>query len=452
MSPASPVTGPATCTSSRRRAPRARDATPTASAWPSSSPGAATPSTYAHRQQSRCFRHGPSQPSAVSGPDAGAEPDGVVEIAGTYLAQWRKLDSVWLIQAEVFVTDVVPRLPLLRGSSLVRRLRTLLKWLVVTAAVLAVAAYVPSSSGPPSVAGPKARASTEMRASRPVQRRTVREHAAAEHRFFDPAHAAALPPGLRANATFPIPVVSMPPERLQITAPPGLRAFWFGHATVLVGDRRPPGADRSRALRPRLARADRAVALPSHRRSPWPNSPASTRSSSPTITTTTSTWPRCSTWPNAARTSTPGLGIGAHLERWAVPAAQIHEMDWWDTASLSGLTITCTPSRHYSGRRWMDNSTLWSCVDCCAAPAARSTSAAIPATARTLPNARRLGAVDLDPMKIGAYGETWLDIHMDPGIGGTGPSGPERSAAPARALGDFRPLVPPVGGTDGRAR
>ena len=31
------------------------------------------------------------------------EPDGVVEIGGTYLAQWRKLDGVWLIQAELFV-------------------------------------------------------------------------------------------------------------------------------------------------------------------------------------------------------------------------------------------------------------------------------------------------------------------------------------------------------------
>lgn len=31
------------------------------------------------------------------------EPDGVVEIAGTYLAQWRKADGEWRIQAEVFV-------------------------------------------------------------------------------------------------------------------------------------------------------------------------------------------------------------------------------------------------------------------------------------------------------------------------------------------------------------
>lgn len=31
------------------------------------------------------------------------EPDGVVQVSGTYLAQWRKTNGIWLIQAEVFV-------------------------------------------------------------------------------------------------------------------------------------------------------------------------------------------------------------------------------------------------------------------------------------------------------------------------------------------------------------
>jgi ketosteroid isomerase-like protein len=31
------------------------------------------------------------------------EPDGPLEIGGTYLAQWRKVDGQWMIQAEVFV-------------------------------------------------------------------------------------------------------------------------------------------------------------------------------------------------------------------------------------------------------------------------------------------------------------------------------------------------------------
>jgi ketosteroid isomerase-like protein len=32
-----------------------------------------------------------------------SEPDGKLEIGGTYLAQWRKIDGRWLIQAELFV-------------------------------------------------------------------------------------------------------------------------------------------------------------------------------------------------------------------------------------------------------------------------------------------------------------------------------------------------------------
>ena len=31
------------------------------------------------------------------------EPDGVVDVGGTYLAQWRKIGSTWRIQAEIFV-------------------------------------------------------------------------------------------------------------------------------------------------------------------------------------------------------------------------------------------------------------------------------------------------------------------------------------------------------------
>ncbi|MEZ5293904.1 MAG: nuclear transport factor 2 family protein [Vicinamibacterales bacterium] len=31
------------------------------------------------------------------------EPDGVVDVGGTYLAQWRKVDGTWRIQAELFV-------------------------------------------------------------------------------------------------------------------------------------------------------------------------------------------------------------------------------------------------------------------------------------------------------------------------------------------------------------
>ena len=31
------------------------------------------------------------------------EPDGKVDMAGTYMAQWRRVDGMWLIQAEIYV-------------------------------------------------------------------------------------------------------------------------------------------------------------------------------------------------------------------------------------------------------------------------------------------------------------------------------------------------------------
>ena len=31
------------------------------------------------------------------------EPDGSVDMAGTYMAQWRRVDGMWLIQAELYV-------------------------------------------------------------------------------------------------------------------------------------------------------------------------------------------------------------------------------------------------------------------------------------------------------------------------------------------------------------
>ena len=44
------------------------------------------------------------------------------------------------------------------------------------------------------------------------------------------------------------------------------------------------------------------------------------------------------------------LGVGAHLERWGVPAAQIVELDWWDSRTFGDLTLWTVPARHASGR------------------------------------------------------------------------------------------------------
>lgn len=54
------------------------------------------------------------------------------------------------------------------------------------------------------------------------------------------------------------------------------------------------------------------------------------------------------------------LGVENHLERWGVDENKIQNMAWWEKITINGLTIGCTPARHYSGRSLDDRfATLW---------------------------------------------------------------------------------------------
>ncbi len=55
-----------------------------------------------------------------------------------------------------------------------------------------------------------------------------------------------------------------------------------------------------------------------------------------------------------------GLGVGAHLERWGYPADRIIEKDWDETVDLgNGMKIHTLTARHFSGRKFKRNNTLW---------------------------------------------------------------------------------------------
>jgi len=55
-----------------------------------------------------------------------------------------------------------------------------------------------------------------------------------------------------------------------------------------------------------------------------------------------------------------GLGVGAHFEAWGYKPEQIIEGDWYDQVNLDpNFQITFTPARHFSGRRFTRNNTLW---------------------------------------------------------------------------------------------
>lgn len=55
-----------------------------------------------------------------------------------------------------------------------------------------------------------------------------------------------------------------------------------------------------------------------------------------------------------------GLGVGSHFEHWGYDTSKIIERDWYEKADLdSGFTVFVEPARHFSGRAFSTNNTLW---------------------------------------------------------------------------------------------
>jgi L-ascorbate metabolism protein UlaG (beta-lactamase superfamily) len=110
------------------------------------------------------------------------------------------------------------------------------------------------------------------------------------------------------------------------------------------------------------------------------------------------------------------LGVGAHLERWGVPATKIVELDWWDSHSFGDLTLRAVPARHASGRVLLvdDGAKLWTGY---AFLGARhrvyySGDTGLFPDLRTI--GERLGPFDLTIIEIGQYDQAWPDWHLGP--------------------------------------
>jgi L-ascorbate metabolism protein UlaG (beta-lactamase superfamily) len=55
------------------------------------------------------------------------------------------------------------------------------------------------------------------------------------------------------------------------------------------------------------------------------------------------------------------LGVGEHLSRWGIDESIITEFDWWESEEIfPGIQLTSTPARHFSGRGFSRDRTLWS--------------------------------------------------------------------------------------------
>ncbi|GAB3995349.1 MBL fold metallo-hydrolase [Spirosoma daeguense] len=109
------------------------------------------------------------------------------------------------------------------------------------------------------------------------------------------------------------------------------------------------------------------------------------------------------------------LGVGAHLERWGVPADKIVEFDWWESNTVSPeISITAVPARHFSGRSLTRGKTLW-------------TAFALKLHGYNLylggdsgygkhfqEIGDKYGPFDIAILECGQYGKDWPNIHMMP--------------------------------------
>jgi len=61
------------------------------------------------------------------------------------------------------------------------------------------------------------------------------------------------------------------------------------------------------------------------------------------------------------KTIVTSLGVGEHLEKWGINADKINELCWNESLTLfNSLKLTAVPARHFTGRKFKRNQTLWS--------------------------------------------------------------------------------------------
>jgi L-ascorbate metabolism protein UlaG (beta-lactamase superfamily) len=109
------------------------------------------------------------------------------------------------------------------------------------------------------------------------------------------------------------------------------------------------------------------------------------------------------------------LGVGAHLEYWGIEQEKIIEFDWWEKQTfVHGLEITATPARHFSGRLFKRNQSLWSSF------VLKTESHSIfiggdsgyDSAFKTIGD--QFGPFDLAILECGQYNKQWPFIHMSP--------------------------------------
>ena len=101
---------------------------------------------------------------------------------------------------------------------------------------------------------------------------------------------------------------------------------------------------------------------------------------------------------------------------WDINKDQVTEFDWWQTKDIAGISFTCTPAQHFSGRTATIamQKTLWSSW----ALRTEATSVYFSGDSGYAGHFKeigdRLGPFDLTFIDAGQYNERWRQVHNLP--------------------------------------
>ncbi len=109
------------------------------------------------------------------------------------------------------------------------------------------------------------------------------------------------------------------------------------------------------------------------------------------------------------------LGVGAHLNAWGISDEKITEFDWWQTEQIiNQLKVTATPARHFSGRLFKRNQSLWSSfvLEFNGGKIFIGGDSGYDKTFKKI--GAQFGAFDMVILECGQYNKLWPYIHMTP--------------------------------------
>ncbi|WP_339460303.1 MBL fold metallo-hydrolase [Pseudomonas sp. EA_105y_Pfl2_R69] len=109
-----------------------------------------------------------------------------------------------------------------------------------------------------------------------------------------------------------------------------------------------------------------------------------------------------------------GLGVGTHFEAWGYPTDRISELDWYDAVSLEGLSIYATPARHFSGRTFDRNRSLWVGFALTTVSSRIFFSGDSGYAQHFTEVGNRYGPFNWVALDAGQYDPRWANVHMNP--------------------------------------